>query len=502
MDQENLRGLVGRFKDARVLVVGDIYLDENVFGVVTGISLEAPIPIYEVRERRYNPGAAGNAACNAASLGATTYMVGYVGKDANADIVLNELRAGNVDTSGVVVDAARPTNTYGKLRAGGHNILTQEILRTDTPSPAFVAGKTESDIIANIEARARDVDVIVVVDQVSSVVTEQVLRAVVECARKHDLLTVGDSRNRAGAFQGFDVLVPNDREAGLGAGIDVIDDASLNAAGKALLSVCENVLVTCGPAGIRVFAKDGVIEDVPIVIDPRAVVDVTGAGDTVTAAAALTLSAGGSLREAAAISNAAAGVAVTQPGVVTVSNAELEQALGGAGRPAKLKRHNELKAIVERMKKEGKSVVWTNGCFDILHAGHITYLMKAAQVGDVLVVGLNSDASVRAVKGPTRPIVNEIDRARVLSALEFVDYLAIFDDPTTEPLLELLRPDVYVKGGDYTIDTINQAERRLVEGYGGKIVIIPGIEGKSTTAIVERIATRLIDEMTRKGAAQ
>ncbi|HRI88374.1 MAG TPA: PfkB family carbohydrate kinase, partial [Candidatus Hydrogenedentes bacterium] len=387
MDTAHFRDLLARFSEARVLVVGDIYLDENVYGVVTGISLEAPIPIYEVHERKHNPGAAGNAACNVAALGAKTYMIGYVGNDVNADIVRKEFALRKVDTSGVVVHPTRATNTYGKLRAGGFNIPTQEILRTDTPTPVLVDGDVEEQIIANIWERAPEVDAIIVTDQVTSVATRRVLDAVVKCAEKYKLITVGDSRGRAGEFHGFDVMVPNDREAGIGTGIDVQDEATLNAAGAALLKVCKNALVTRGQHGIRVFASDGAVDDFPTTVDPGSVVDVTGAGDTVTAAVTVTLVAGGDLKDAAQIGNFAAGVAVAQRGVVTVPIAQLERALFSASGPAKLKGLGELKGELERLRAEGKRVVWTNGCFDILHLGHITYLQRAAALGDVLVVG-------------------------------------------------------------------------------------------------------------------
>ncbi len=485
IDRERVFELLARFDRARVLVVGDIYLDENVFGTVTGVSLEAPVPIYEVQERRYNPGAAGNAACNVAALGAKTYMVGYVGHDANADIVRREFEARSVDTSGLVVHPTRPTNTYGKLRAGAFNAPSQEILRTDTPSPVFIDGETEEAVMAHIRRLAPQVDAIVVVDQVASVATERVLAEVVAQAKAHKLITVGDSRGRAGSFSGFDVVVPNDREAGIGAGIDVDNEASLHAAGKALLKVCSNALITRGPKGITVFSADGAIADVPIV--PCPVVDVTGAGDTVTAAVAVSLVAGGTLQEAAVIGNAAAGIVVGKPGVVTAPLSELRQAFTQQGGPAKLRTLDELEGLVRQLKESGKRVVWTNGCFDLIHVGHITYLMRAARLGDALVVGLNSDASVREVKGPTRPIINENDRALVLSALECVAYVTIFSDPTTVEVLKRLRPDVYAKGGDYTLDTIVQEERRVVEGYGGEIALIPGVEGRSTTSIIKTI---------------
>jgi len=287
-------------------------------------------------------------------------------------------------------------------------------------------------------------------------------------------------------MKGFDVVVPNDKETGVAVGIEVIDEPSLVAAGTKLLATSNNALVTCGSAGIKIFAENGDITDVPIV--PCDVVDVTGAGDTVTAAVTLTLLAGGTLHDAAVVANAAAGVAVGQPGVVTVSREEVARALSGAAGPAKLKTLEELAPIVRRQQDEGKRVVWTNGVFDLLHVGHVTYLLKAARRGDVLVVGLNSDASVRDNKGSNRPIQSEADRALVLSAMECVDYLIIFGEKTTVGILEALRPDVYAKGGDYTLETIVQEERRVVEAYGGEIAIIPGVEGQSTTALIERIA--------------
>lgn len=486
MDAQRYLDLLAKFAGLKVMVVGDIYLDENIFGVVTGISLEAPIPIFEVAEKRHNPGAAGNAACNVASLGATTYMIGYVGADANADVVKREFALRNVDTSYVVTHPGRATNTYGKLRAGTFNAPSQEVLRTDTPKATFISGAVEDAIIANIKKLAPQVDAIAVVDQVSSVVTERVLETIAAVAAEHKILTVGDSRERAGAFKHFDIIVPNDREAGIGAGIEVVDDGSCIAAGKALTKVCKNALVTRGPKGITVFAADGSIADVPIA-NPITAVDVTGAGDTVTAAVTLSVAAGGTLVDAAVIGNAAAGIAVVQSGVVTVSNAEVAAAFVRGSSPAKLKTVEELTGIIRNLQEAGNKVVWTNGCFDIIHIGHITYLQRSRQAGDVLVIGINSDQSVRELKGPDRPIIGERERAIVLAALECVDYVTIFEDKSPLRVIDALKPDVYAKGGDYTIDTVDQDERRLVEGYGGAIHIVPGVDDKSTTSIVQRI---------------
>jgi D-beta-D-heptose 7-phosphate kinase / D-beta-D-heptose 1-phosphate adenosyltransferase len=486
MNNEYYLDLLKKFKQVRVTAVGDIYLDEYVFGVVTEISLEAPIPVFEVQQRRYNPGACGNAACNAAALGGQVYMVGVVGADGNADIVRREFEARGVDTMYLVADPNRPTNTYGKWRAGGHNIPTQEMLRTDTPKPTMIGGEVEQQIIANIRALAPNVDAILIGDQATSVITQPVLDAIVECAKKHKLVTLADSRKRAGMFTGIDIVAPNDAEAGLAAGIKAVDEDTLHAAGKFLTQSAKNALVTRGPHGITIFAQDGSITNVPISRPVRAV-DVTGAGDTVDAAILLTVASGGTLEDAAFLGNLAAGIAVVQEGVVTVANDEVAAALSGESGPAKLKTLPQLKRVVEKLKREGIRVVWTNGCFDILHVGHVTYLLNARQKGDILVVGLNSDKSVRENKGPTRPVVQELDRALILSTMECVDYIIIFDDKTPMPLLEALRPDVYAKGGDYTIDTIVQEERHLVEGYGGEIAIIPGVEGRSTTNLIAKM---------------
>lgn len=485
MSNKNYTKLLARFKNIRILAVGDIYLDENVYGKVTEVSLEAPIPVLEVLERRYNPGAAGNAACNAASLGGKVIMVGVIGNDVNGSIVQREFQVRNVDTRHLVVDPKRPTNTYGKLRAGGHNIPTQEVLRTDTPRPTLISGAVEANVIKKIQALAPKVDAIMIGDQVSSVITQKVLDAITACAKKYKLITVADSRARAGMFKDIDVVVPNDKEAGLAAGLDVKDEDSLLNAGRALLQSARNAMITRGPHGITNFYRDGRIENVPI--QPVQVVDVTGAGDTVTAAVTLTLCAGGTLQDAAVLGNAAAGVAVAQEGVVTVSFDELEQALAGAGGPAKLKTLAQLETITAKLRRDGKRIVWTNGCFDILHVGHITYLLEARRRGDVLIVGLNSDKSVRENKGPGRPVVNEKNRALVLSSLECVDYVIVFDGKTPMPLLKTLKPQVYAKGGDYTLNTIVQTERRLVEAYGGEIAIIAGVEGQSTTNIIEKV---------------
>jgi len=481
-----LQEFFAKFGQKRVVVVGDIYLDEVTRGLMVGTSLESPVPVIEIAERHYNPGAAGNAACNVASLGAHTVMVGVVGSDSNAGILRAEFARLGVDTSGLVVDPGRPTNTYGKLSANAAHSVPQEILRTDTPTPPPISGELERDVVRAIEKAADNADAIVVVDQVGSVVSAGVLACVAEIGRRKKILTVGDSRGRIHRFKGFGVAVPNDGELGQAFDTDTSSPEGLARAGKQLLDVCDAGLITCGERGIAGFSKAGTFTRPAMA--PR-VVDVTGAGDTVTAAVTLALLAGASLEEAAYAGNAAASVAVGQSGVVTVTREEVLRLAEGGNPSGKVVPLADLRRTLDDLRRAGKRIVWTNGCFDIIHAGHVLYLERAAREGDVLVVGLNSDRSVRKLKGPDRPIVPEDERALILSAFSAIGFVTVFDEESPLGAIQTLQPDVYVKGGDYTVDTINQDERRLVEGYGGRIAIIPGVEGRSTTNIVRRLAS-------------
>jgi len=484
MNTRHLRSLLAQFAQSRVLVIGDMYLDELILGRLAGVSLEAPVPVFEMGERRYNPGAAGNVACNLAALGAQVSVVGVVGADANSDILREEFRKRGIDATGLVVDAARPTNTYGKFKGRSGGAPHQEILRVDTPTPPLIEDEVESELLIQIGERANAADALVVVDQIDSVVTESVLEEVRACAAKQRAFTAGDSRGRIRLFQDFDLVAPNEAELMAGLDLEGTDENSLETAASELLRVCRNALITRGAMGVRGINSDSAFDSPAL---GERIVDVTGAGDSLLAAATLTLMAGGSLREAALAGNAAAAAAVARPGAVAITPHELEVCLPSSDVENAAVSLEALQGIVDSLRADGKTVVWTNGCFDILHAGHVTYLKSAKREGDVLVVGLNSDASVRELKGADRPIVPEGERALIISALECVDYVTIFSDADAVPVLEVLKPDVFAKGGDYTIDTTNQDERQFVETYGGRMVFIAGVEGQSTTNLVQRI---------------
>lgn len=487
---QTLLELLERIAGKRVLVIGDLYLDEYIHGRMEEISKEGPIPVIHADRHTANPGAAGNTACGLAALGAEVWVVGTVGDDRNARLLLDLFKQRGVHTGGVVTAATAPTNTYTKISAGALHTPRQEVLRVDTPRPAPIAGPVERSVLDHLRQLVTQVEAVVVVDQVGGVVTPAVLELAADLARAAGKLLVGDSRERASTFRSFDLILPNDEEASIAAGLPIVDETTLLAAGRRLCEEHRNnlVIITRGKYGMTVFERGGAVTDVPTYA--QEVFDVCGAGDTVTATCTLALLAGATPVQAAMLGNYAAGVAVSKPGTVTVSPQEIRQAIAHRERQAgadKLCTLEQAREAVAAARAGGRRVVLTNGCFDLLHAGHVSYLQQARAQGDLLVVGLNSDQSVRSLKGEGRPLNRLADRARVLSALSCVDVLVPFDELTALPLIESLAPEVYVKGGDYTIDTINQQERRAVEAAGGRVVIVEQVPGRSTSGLIERI---------------
>jgi len=488
-----LREILDSFPGKRVLVVGDLYLDEYINGRMEEISREGPVPVIHMDSCTRNPGAAGNTACGMAALGARVWAVGVLGLDANGDLLRQELVRRGVETAGLVTDGAIPTNTYTKISAGATHTPRQEVLRVDTPRPSAIVGDIEREVLDSISLLAPRVQAIVVVDQANGVVTPAVLALVTRLAREHHLLLVGDSRERASSFRGFDLILPNDEEAAAAAGLAITDEATLREVGRRLCLEHGNrlVIITRGKHGMSIFDQEGNVSDVPTYAQEA--FDVTGAGDTVTATCTLALLAGASAMQAAMLGNYAAGVAVALPGTVTVTPEQIKQAMARATRGSMQEKCCTLEQASEMVaaaRAEGKRIVLTNGCFDILHAGHVAYLEQARALGDLLVVGLNSDESVRALKGQGRPVNVLADRARVLGGLACVDLVVPFGESTAEALIRALRPEIYAKGGDYTLETVNQDERQAVCDLGGRYVIVEPVPGHSTTGIIERITAK------------
>ncbi len=473
----------------RVLVIGDLYLDTYISGETRGLSPEAPVPLIETRSRRCTPGGAGNVAAGIAALGAAAQLVGVIGSDAEAEALLAACRAAAVATDGLTAPPGAPTNVRTRVAALAAHSPERAVLRIDTPRPPYVTGETEAALIHSIETLAGTVDAVVIIESGAGVASPAVIAAAQRIARASDILLVGDVSGQAQFLRGYDIVAPNEREAAQLLGLAPEAPDVVAQAGRRLVDELGNrsAAVTRGPAGIALFTPEG-REDVPTF--EREVFDPTGAGDTVCAALTVALLGGATVRQAAEIANLAASVAVGRPGTAIVGHDDLCHAMAEyttLRKGEKLCSRDELATLVHAARAQGKKVVFTNGCFDLIHPGHVTYLQQAARLGDALIVALNSDASVQSLKGPSRPILKQDERVMIMAALECVTWVTVFDEKRVTGLLDELTPDVWVKGGDYTIDSLDAGERAAAQRQGTQIALIPPVAGISTTDIVRRI---------------
>ena len=474
-----LLALPDRFADLNIWVVGDLMIDEYVTGTVERISPEAPVPVVRAQGSERRLGGAANVARQIAILGARVSVAGVCGEDAAAQQLLELCAAAGIDTRGVVELPGR--NTTRKLRVVSHS---QQLLRLDWEDIRPCAAEVGARLLSQLQAGAPP-DAIILSDYAKGVLTPETIAAVLHT--RGSIPLVVDPKHRDFArYRGATTVTPNlhELEAATGRRLDPEDTPGIAAAARTLLASAglESMVVTLGSRGMLVVPASG--PEVAVPAHRHEVYDVTGAGDTAIAVLTLALAARAPLAQAAQLANAAAGVSVCQVGAVAVSAASIRDAL--AARPdGKLLSRHELEARAATWRTDGKRVVLTNGCFDLLHAGHLALLSHAAQLGDVLVLAINSDASVRRLKGPERPLVPQSERAALLAALTFVDAVTIFDEDTPLAVLEAVKPHVLVKGGDYQASEV--VGRELVEAAGGRVVIVPLTPDKSTSSLVARI---------------
>jgi D-beta-D-heptose 7-phosphate kinase/D-beta-D-heptose 1-phosphate adenosyltransferase len=477
---EALAALAARLGGQRVWVVGDLMLDEYLRGAAERISPEAPVPVVTISSRQRRPGGAANVALQLAALGAVVELAGAVGDDEPGRELRTQCAAAGI---GVAAVAALPGRcTTQKLRVLSH---AQQVVRLDweeTQPPAEFA----TGLLARLAALPAPACVIVS-DYAKGVVSPELLGPLIERARSGGATVLVDPKHRDfRRYQGAHVVTPNLREleSAAGCSLEPRNAAAIAAAARRVLGGAglETLIVTLGEEGMLIVPRDG--PEIPIPAMRHPVYDVTGAGDTAIAVLALGLAAGASLADAAAVANAAAGCAVGAVGAVAVERAEIVAALHPGQRGIVLDRA-ALAARLATWRRAGKRIVFTNGCFDLLHAGHLSLLHGAAALGDVLVLAINSDASVRRLKGPERPLVPAAERVAMLAALECVDAVTVFDEDTPEEILRAVRPDVLVKGQDYQLSGV--VGRDIVESYGGRVVLLPLVQGRSTSSLVERI---------------
>lgn len=485
MTSENRLPWDGR--PVKVAVVGDLILDEYLDGVVNRISPEAPVPVHLVRKSSVTAGGAANVARNIQLAGGQALMIGVCGNDAAAAQLKEILENDGIDIRGIRLDPQRPTIKKTRITANH-----QQLVRIDWEEVKAISSETQDALYKHLEGES--FDVLVLSDYGKGGVPPEFMQRLISLGKKRSLPVVIDPKGKDYAmYAGASLITPNRKEAceALGWDNNVNWPAKDLATELAKAYSIDNILVTLGPEGmLGLSSGSGQIHSLPA--KAREVFDVSGAGDTVVSIMALAIGAKASMAEAMHLANAAAGRVVEKWGTQPIYREELIEALldlsrtnGFASTASKIKTLDQLKQSIGRMGKRKKKVVFTNGCFDLLHAGHISYLEEARAKGDLLVIGVNSDASLRRLKGETRPIIPAAQRMRLLAALEAVDYIVPFDTDTPAELISELMPDVLAKGADYEIHQIVGAD--TVMNAGGKVERIPFVPGLSTSEIVKRI---------------
>lgn len=468
----------------KLLCVGDVMLDHFIYGSVDRISPEAPIPVLRVTREARMLGGAGNVVRNASALGARVALVSAVGDDsAGADI--RGLLAADAHVAAHLVSSSGRMTTV-KTRYVAH---AQQLLRADRESALPLGAEEARGAISAIDREMKDAQAVVISDYAKGVVSGAIATHAIAAARARNIPVIVDTKAvDLAAFRGASLLTPNARELAAAARMPAGNDAEVAAASRKLVETLDlgGMIVTRSEQGMTVLERGG--EAVKLAAEAREVFDVSGAGDTVLAALALALGAGAGVLEAATIANAAAGIVVAKTGTAVVHPDELVRALRSSEIKGAQDKIVSLDAACDRAavwRASGLKIGFTNGCFDLLHPGHISLLARARSECDRLIVGLNTDASVRRLKGEGRPVNSEMARAVVLAALETVDAVVLFAEETPLKQIEALKPDVLIKGADYTIDKVVGAD--VVQKSGGRVVLVDLVPGQSTTGMIARM---------------
>jgi D-beta-D-heptose 7-phosphate kinase/D-beta-D-heptose 1-phosphate adenosyltransferase len=503
-EQSDLPDILDRIPGCKVVVAGDVMLDRFIYGEVSRISPEAPIPVLKIQDEALMPGGAGNVLANLHGLEVEAVMVAVIGTDRAGEDIRALMQAKGLATDGLVEAAGRPTTVKTRFIAS-----RQQLLRADAEDTDAIDAATASRLIEQATAAIKGAGALILSDYGKGALPPPVIAELIRLARAEGIPVLVDPKGRDySIYRGASIVTPNRAELALATGgSPTSSDADIVAAASRLIetSGIGAIVATRSQDGMSIV--DGNHQPVHLRTEALEVFDVSGAGDTVIATVAAALAAGASLVQAAAIANAAGGIVVGKIGTAAIRRSELRDALIhresdirqardgrtailDRARQARIVRMEEAEELVRKWKARGLRVGVTNGCFDILHPGHVRYLNDARDRCDRLVVGLNADESVRRLKGPTRPVNDESARADVLAALGSVDMVVIFgmdkdEDDKAVRLVEALRPDVYFKGGDYREDQVPEA--RTVRAQGGDVAMLTLYDGHSTTATIGRM---------------
>ena len=499
-DGQRVTALLRSFAGTGMLVVGDFMLDRTIYGDASRISPEAPTPVILAKEKREQLGGAGNVVRNVDSLGGRIFCAAVVGEDAAGELLGQELRSvRSCREIGIIRESGRKTTLKTRIVAAQGDHKTggtaaagyQQVLRIDEETRDPISATTASKILDFASATIGEVGGVIVSDYAKGTLPPFLLDRLIALSRSAKKPVFVDPKGRDWIrYQGASVLTPNAVEAEAALGIMLSEESMASAGWEAEAQRHVNdlgldaLLITRGPEGVSLIEWDG-IQHFPTIA--REVFDVTGAGDTLIAAFALASASGTSYSEAAQFGNLAAGIAVGKAGAAVVYPFEVEREvnLRHFSAAAKIRKREEIAAIAESLRREGKRIVFTNGCFDLLHVGHVYLLREARKFGDIMIVGMNSDASVKGLKGDGRPIVSAEDRADAVAALECVDYVVVFDEADPMDLIRRIRPDVLVKGDDYKASDVVGAD--FLNSYGGVVQLVPIRRGVSTSGLIEKI---------------
>ena len=459
----------------KIAVVGDFMLDHYFHGEAKRLSPEAPVPVVLVKEEKYLLGGAGNVVRNIKGFGAEVYAFGIIGKDQEGAKIINLLINEGVFVDNIFQSDSHITTLKSRIVVDGH-----QIVRVDKEKLVESSLNLQKLVIDNLISIIHEVDVLVISDYGKGMLNDNLLREIINlCNRKGVKVLVDPKGKDFTKYQGAYLVTPNKLEAILATGVEIFDKTTIKTALARLKDILQNgnQIITLGSEGIAML-RDEDFSVFPAL--SKDVIDVTGAGDTVIASLAFQLALGKSLEESIVFSNKAASIVVQKKGSAVVTLGEIEKLSKKDSSMKVFNNIDDFEEIYNEIRIDRK-VVFTNGCFDILHSGHVKYLKEAKLNGDLLIVGLNSDPSVRSIKGPKRPVNDKVDRATILAALEFVDYVVIFNEETPIELLKKIKPDLLVKGGDYDIQNVVGRE------FAKETILIPFVEGKSTSELIKKI---------------
>ncbi|MAL79241.1 MAG: bifunctional heptose 7-phosphate kinase/heptose 1-phosphate adenyltransferase [Sneathiella sp.] len=482
-NRSSLLKIMDKLADIEALVIGDVMLDRFVYGRASRISPEAPIPILSITHQSQMPGGAGNVVRNIASLGGRARLVSVVGEDAEGIELEALFKTHNAMMPHLVKSVGRPTTVKTRFIADG-----QQLLRGDHEASHPLQPKTAGNVLKTFQEVAASADIIVLSDYAKGVLSDTVLRHVIAHAKGKGIPVIADPKSRDfSRYAGVTLLTPNRKEMVAASGMPCDTNYQVEEAARSLMAKAgiSAILVTRSEAGMSLVTAD---EAHHIRAEAQEVFDVSGAGDSVVAALALAVAAGASLKDAARIANLAGGIAVSKSGTAAVTKAEVKQSLHNMEIGGLEMKVTGLDAAMERVsnwRSRGLKVGFTNGCFDLVHPGHISLIRQAKAQCDRLIVGLNTDDSIRRLKGPERPITHESARAVVLAGLADVDLVVPFAEDTPIRLIETIQPDVLIKGADYTRETVVGAD--MVEAYGGRIFLATLKDGFSTTGTIQKM---------------